>query len=112
MSDYFHYQYVERDDDGNLRPLPASPYLLPAAILGGCLWGLGKLLDWANKPEPLKLDELQLVEYRINREIYRKLHYRDWDQMTYSERQQWRQICYPSWSNDIFTPWLDYWPER
>ena len=62
MSDYFHYQYVERDDDGNLRPLPASPYLLPAAILGGCLWGLGKLLDWVNKPEPLKLDELQLVE--------------------------------------------------
>jgi len=36
--------YINRDCDGKLSPLPASPYLLPAIVAGGILAGLGALL--------------------------------------------------------------------
>ena len=106
--------YVNRDCEGKLSPLPASPYLLPAIAVGGILAGLGKLLKphfkpYYETPEFIhaQFKELfgdntpEMLEHwrECSRDYRRLLKYRTTDMLPW-DKERWHYIQYQA-------PWCD-----
>lgn len=87
-------------NSGQISPLPASPLLLPCAIVAGFLWLIAKIWPKRIKKQPLSADFNQ-AEWDRNYKLYHKLINKKAAgiQLTESENIMLRYyLPYPSWS--------------